>query len=233
MTTPRPLPLWSYLLVDPRAVAASLDRVRAAGLVPDVPNLWQVSLGVARMVHRLLFRPDSVGLSTDAPARTSLRARLLRVRPLRFPFLLAAGAVTPLDLSGLASPRDRVMAHLLGAHHDRRQFVYDLQILAAHPGALEELLARARAVASGDDPRAAWLKDLVVYEGYHERLVAAVRAALDGEHGLTPEEAADPDVSFLAYLRWCAAQPASPAATWRALRAGEFALDRDRLGVAA
>src|SRR5690606_29638121 len=155
----RPLPLWSYpLLVDPRAVTASPDRCRAARRVPRVPYLRPLSLRVARRVQRLPLRPRSVCRFAAPPPRPALPRRLLRVRPLRFPFLLAARAITPLDLSGLASSRDRLTAHLIGAHHDRRQFVYDLQILATHPGALDALLARARAVASGADPRAAWLK---------------------------------------------------------------------------
>jgi hypothetical protein len=212
------------ILIQPARVARGLERAAASGLVEEPPNLWQVSLGVLRMWHRLLFRSETVGTSRQAPVRGTWRARLLAPRPLRFPFLLAERAVAPLDFSGLASDEGRITRHLLGAHHDGRQFAYDLELLRCHPGALERVEEAARAIVEGRDPRASWLRDLVVFEGYHEALLAAVTAARRGELGLSSAEARDPDISFRAYLQWCAAQPATPAATWLALRAGEFSL---------
>ena len=52
-------PIAYALLWRPRAILGNLERVRRAGLVEEVPNLWQVSLGVLRMWHRLLFRTDA------------------------------------------------------------------------------------------------------------------------------------------------------------------------------
>jgi hypothetical protein len=210
-------------LALPRAsrVAASLARLEAAG-VRGMPNLWQVTLGVYRMGWRLVFRSDTVGTCRTQPPRRTLRATLMRPRLLRLPFLVAERAVSPTDFSGLASSRERIIRHLLGAHHDRRQFVYDLEILEGHPGGLEELRDRARRVVTGEDPRAEWLRDLVVFERYHESLLAAVDEALAGGVTLPPEESKDPDVSFRAYLRWCAAQPPDPRTTLRALREGRL-----------
>jgi len=208
------------LLPRSRAVEAGLERLRAAGVSP-VPNLWQVTLGVYRMAYRLLTRSEEIGTSQD-PVRSTLRARLLAPRPLRFPFLLAERAVAPADFSGLASPPERLVRHLLGAHHEENQFVYDLELLGCFPGALEDCLARARRVVSGEDPRAGWLRDLCVHEGYHEHLVDALERALAGELRATERERRDPDISFGAYLRWCAAQPETPAATLTALREGRL-----------
>ncbi len=212
------------LAVSPSRIEANLARVAEAGLVPEVPNLWQLELGILRMWHRVIFRPNSIGTSSTDPVRPNWRARLLLSRPLRFPFLVAERAIAPLDFSGLASSRERIIRHLLGAHHDRLQFVYDLELLSAHQGALEELLGRAREVTDHDTPRSRWLRDLVVYEGYHERLVAAVEGAIRDGVEIEGDEAADPDISFGAYLRWCAAQPATPEATWRAYRRGEYSI---------
>jgi len=119
-----------------------------------------------------------------------------------------------------------VIRHLLGAHHDGNQFVYDLQMLQAHPGALDDLRRRLDAVVSGADRRAGWLRDLCVYERYHEDLQAGLARYLAGEVELAEGDGDDPDVSFLAYLRWCARQPPTPAATWAAWRAGVFDLER-------
>ncbi|MFO0747053.1 MAG: hypothetical protein U1F43_15525 [Myxococcota bacterium] len=51
---------------------------------------------------------------------------------------------------------------------------------------------------------------------------------MDGDWLLTPDEQDDPDVSFIAYLRWCRAQPATPAATLAAVRRGQLDLERHR-----
>lgn len=219
-------PWWSYaILLTPGRVEAGLERVRRAGLVAATPNLWQLSLGVLRMWHRLVFRTDTVGTSTQHGVRPSWRARLLENRAVRLPFLLAEGAVAPLDLTGLASDAERLMRHLMGAHHDGDQFVFDLEILSATPGALEELHDRVRRLLSSSDRRARWLRDLTVYERYHENLERAVARAVERGVEVPAGGADDPDLSFAAYLRWCAQQPATPAATARAWRAGRFSLD--------
>lgn len=209
------LPLFARLvLVDAMAIERALDRIRTQQLVPRVPNSWQIFLGVARMWHRVLTRPESVGKGGGRPARKTWRAQLLQVHALRFPFLVRERAIAPLDFSGLLSSRERIIRHLLAAHHDREEFVYDFELLRAHPGAREELLSRARELVAEDSPRQAWLRDLCVYEGYHERLIDALERELAAESDRTDDVSTpprDPDDSFVAYLEWCARQPE----TWR------------------
>ncbi len=219
------LPLFArVLLVDAEGIAAALERVRVSrNRPPEVPNAWQVFLGVLRMWHRVFFRSETIGKSTR-PVRRTLRARLMASRILRFPFLLRARAVAPLDFSGLLSGKDRVLSHLMGAHHEHDMFAYDLEILALHEGALEELAARVEELLAGDTPRARFLRDLTVYEGYHEDLGEAVRGALAGRPSLPEADRADPDKSFLAYLAWCARQPPTPEETLAAWRAGRFGI---------
>lgn len=223
------IPMHARLLLFPRTIARSLERLRASGLVSDteVPNLWQVQLGVLRMWHRVFFRPESIGQSSDFAVRDTWRARLLERRPLRFPFLLRERAVNPLDFSGLASSPTRIHRHLLGAHHDGVQFLYDLQLLRMHDGSdalLEGVRDEARAVVHGTHPRAEWLRDLVVYERYHENLLAAVESFLEGTFEASAEARANPDIDFVAYVRFCARQPKSPAATLKALREGRYTI---------
>lgn len=220
------VPWYVYaVLLQPAAVQRGLERVREAGVVPETPNLWQVSLGVLRMWYRVVFRFDTIGTCRDRRVRPTLRARLLQYRPLRFPFLLAERAVAPFDFSGLASPPERILSHLVGAHHDRNQFAYDLELLSVYPGWLERVREAAAAVVASDGPRARWLRDLTVFEGYHEDLVDAVERAIEGRLRLDPDEADDPDISFLAYLRWCARQPATPAETFAAALRGELSFE--------
>jgi hypothetical protein len=225
LTGGAPVPLVAWLgLWSPERIQASLERVRAAAIVETVPNLWQIFLGVLRMVHRLVVRTETVGTSQGHPVRATRRARLLQYRAIRLPFLLAERVVAPLDFSGLASTPDRIMRHLLGAHHDGDQFVYDLQLLALQPGKLEELRDAVRAVIAADDARARWLRDLTVFEGYHEALLVATERAIGAGAFTSSDGGLDADLSLLGYLRWCARQPASFGATLRAARRGELRL---------
>ncbi len=211
------------VLVDVAGVERALARLRGSAAVPAVPNAWQITLGVLRMWHRMFFRSETVGTSAR-PVRRTWRARLFAPRAVRFPFLVAERAIAPLDFSGLLSGRERVIRHLLAAHHDAQQFAYDLEMLRLDPGALAELLDRTRAITSGRSTRAAYLRDLTVYDGYHDDLEVAVARAIDGDLGLSPEQAADPDISFHAYLAWCAAQPRALGPTRRAHAAGRWSL---------
>ncbi len=213
------------VLLAPDMVERGLERMRASGRFPAVPNVWQVTLGCVRMWHRVLFRPETIGTCTDHAVRPTWRARILWHRPLRFPFLLAERAIAPWDFSGLISSRERIFCHLLASHHDRQQFAYDLELLACEPGALDALETAVRHILATDDARSRWLRDLCVYERYHENLLASVGAARRGECFLSAEEAADPDISFAAYLAWCARQPATPAAALAAWREGSLHLD--------
>lgn len=212
------------LLGDPDRILVHLERMRTNGIVDVTPNRWQLCLGVLRLWHRNVFRTDTVGTSPGGTVRATWRARLLENRAVRLPFLLAERAVAPLDFTGLRNGPDRLIRHLLGAHHDGNQFVYDLEILAGH-GALEQLRDEVAALLAEDGPRARWLRDLAVFEGYHETLAAAVERAIASGPAMTEAEANDPDLTFRGYLTWCARQPSTPADTLAAWRAGRFAFD--------
>ncbi|MCB9761713.1 MAG: hypothetical protein H6739_17850 [Alphaproteobacteria bacterium] len=216
-----PIPWLAWpILIRPRRVVAHLRLAQDSGLVERAPNAWQICMGVMRMWHRNLFRADTVGTCKDFQPRDTRRARLLQRKSLRFFGLMWERAITPLDLSGLLSPPERITRHLLAAHHDGVQFHYDLELLSLHPGRLEALQEQVEAVLAEVDPaRTAWLRDLVVFETYHERLAAAIRRFQAGA-SLSPEQADNPDVTLSAYLRWCAQQPATPLESWRAWRRG-------------
>ena len=230
MASPDPIPALSWLvLLAPRKVQGRLAEAQAAGRIRHAPTAWQVTLGVLRMWHRVFFRPETIGTCTDFSPRSTWRAQVLRFRPLRGPFLLWERAIAPWDQTGLLSSTERVRRHLLGAHHDRVQFAYDFELLLLRPGALEAVRDEAAAVVDGSHPRADWLRDLTVYERYHEELLAAAGAVLDGAPLLSPEEQRDPDISFFGYLDWCASQPATPAETWRLYAAGRYRFPAGRL----
>jgi hypothetical protein len=212
------------LLGDPERILQHLDRMQRHGIVDVAPNPWQLCLGVLRLWHRNIFHNETVGTSPGGTVRPTWRARLLAHRAIRLPFLLAERAVAPLDFTGLRNPPERLIRHLLGAHHDGNQFIYDLEILAGH-GRLEQLRDAVAELLASDTRRTRWLRDLTVFEGYHESLAAAVERAIAGGPALTKAEALDPDLSFRGYLDWCARQPATPAETIAAWREGRFTFD--------
>jgi len=214
----RPLPLWWHVFfLRPERVRQGLRLAERARIVQRVPTMFQIWQGTLRMWLRVLFRSGSVGTCTAEPVRNSWRARALSHRALRLPFLLAERAIAPWDMSGFESSRERIIRHLLGAHHDGPQLVYDLELLALHEGALAELRERTAAVVVSSDPRAAWLRDLVVFEGYHEYLLTRTERALAGDLGLSEQDLSDPDISLRALLDWCAWKPSSLWAMLRAL----------------
>ena len=62
---------WSWLLrlalVDPSRVARKLEAFEEAGIVQPAPNVWQLTLGVLRMWHRVLFRSDCLLYTSPSP----------------------------------------------------------------------------------------------------------------------------------------------------------------------
>lgn len=203
------------ILVRPDAIRSHLQVVCAANSLPE-PTDWQLCQGVLRMWHRVMFRSNTLGTSA-APVRATWRARALAWRTLRGPALFFDRAITPNDFTGLISEPAQIIRHLLGAHHDGAQFIYDLELLAAY-GALPQLRDAVVAQLASSSRRAAWLRDLVVFEGYHQQLLAATEHALAHGPAMTDAQARDPDLTLRGYLGWCLAQPATPLATWRVQR---------------
>lgn len=195
----------------PRRIEARVAALHDAGVIDVKPNLWQLWMGVLYMWHRATFRPETIGLSSN-PVRGTLRAQLFRFRPARSPFLFAGRRVNPLDHTGLGSSTAHTVRHLIGAHHDRADFHFDLQLIAHQPGVLEHLESRLQAIVHETDPQARFLKDLCVYDGYHEELLEGVQAWLAGEVQLDHD---DPDATLTGFLRWCARQPRSLRHTLR------------------
>ncbi len=212
-------PLLGYfLLLRPDTVRANVEAAGNADVIDCAPNTWQLCLGALRMWHRILSGSETIGTSSGPPPRKTLRARLLNPRLFRLPPLLAEGAVAPWDLTGLLSSPDRITRHLLAAN----QFVFDLQLLASHPGRLEALIDEVEKVVAGQHPRGEWLRDLTVYSGYHESLLEAARGASQGDFKVNERKLNDPDLTLTGLLRWCARAPTSPRQSLTAWRRSEF-----------
>jgi hypothetical protein len=209
------------LLRHPERVLWHVDKLYEAGRIDKKPNLWQVSMGVFYMVHRILFRSETIGVD-ESPVRSTIGARLLRYRPLRFPFLLLTGSVDPIDLTGLAGTVEQKLTHLVGAYHPGDNALYDLECIAFDQEAIRKLQKDVESIVAEKTLRGRFLKDLTVYEGYHERLLSLVERALRNDYAPAADHVDHPDTTLRGFVRWCAAQEETPEKTLEALRQGRL-----------
>lgn len=210
-----------FVLRNPEQVEWHLDKLYELGRIDEKPNLWQVTMGVAYMLHRMMFRPQTIGLD-DSPVRTTWRAKAWRYRPLRFPFLVLNKAIDPFDLTGLSGTMERKHTHLVGAYHPGDNALYDLECMACDPKSLEKLREDVVEILQSRTARALLLQDLTVYEGYHARLLQLIDRAIAGDFAPAVGQEDHPDTTLRGFLRWCAAQPPSPETTFQAWVQGQL-----------
>ena len=213
--------LYRFVLRNPERVEWHLEQLYKNGRIDQKPNLWQVTMGVMYMLHRMVFRPATIGLD-DSPVRDTWRARLWHYRPLRFPFLIWKKAIDPFDLTGLSGSMARKHSHLVGAYHPGDNALYDLECMTVDPEAIRALREDVVAIITGQTSRARLLQDLTVYAGYHERLLHLIDRALAGDFAPADGHENHPDTTLRGFLRWCAAQPQSPEETLEAWTRGDL-----------
>lgn len=213
-----------FVLRNPERVEWHLERLYASGRIDVRPNLWQVTMGVVYMLHRMVFRPATIGLD-ETPVRQTWRARVWHYRPFRFPFLIWEKAIDPIDLTGLSGTMERKHRHLVAAYHPGDNALYDLECMTCDPEALQSLREDVVHILEGQTSRARFLKDLVVYEGYHERLLVLIDRAMAGDFAPAVGKENHPDTTLRGFLRWCAKQPETPEATFQAAFRGDLHFD--------
>lgn len=213
--------LVGFVLRNPERVEWYLERLYEHGRIDAKPNLWQVTMGVAYMVHRMVLRPATIGLD-ESPVRNTWRAQMWQYRPLRFPFLLWQKAIDPIDLTGLSGSMERKHSHLVGAYHPGDNALYDLECMTCDAEALEKLRKDVVEIIKGQTARARFLQDLTVYDGYHSRLLSLIERAIAGDFAPAKGKEDHPDTTLRGFLHWCAAQPDSPEATIHALVRGKL-----------
>jgi hypothetical protein len=85
-----------------------------------------------------------------------------------------SGPATMLDPIGLFSPRDTLIHHVLQTFH--RHPVYDLVLLRAHAGGVEEMARQAALLAAGTHPHQRALTSLIEDGAYHARVPLEIAA---------------------------------------------------------
>lgn len=214
-----PIPWFYYLLLhDPRQLQKNLHLLKERGHIQEIPSLWQVVLGISHMWHFTVANVDAIGTSQEAPVRDNPRARLLKNQFIRFFALMAEGSINPLDRTGLALSPKRKMRHVLGTFHATGEMaqtvIYDLQLLDCYPGALKTLGQRLEKLLKQPDARDEWIKDMAVYQGYHEDLVPVVKRCLKGDFSVNvPTQREGDDYTVTSFVERCLGFPPTPQAT--------------------
>lgn len=153
-------------LFHPALVKRRLRRLRELGHIDVEPSLPQL----------LVAGRDQMMLSASEETKIFYRSQGI---PWIFHNLrrFLAGPATVLDPIGLLSPRDTIIHHVLQTFH--RHPVYDLVLLRAHEGGVEEMERQAAQIVAGTHRHQRALTSLIEDGSYHARLpgeVAAFRA---------------------------------------------------------
>jgi hypothetical protein len=148
-------------LVRPRLVRARLERLRELGHIEVVPKVAQL----------LVAGRDQMIVSASTETKLFYQSQGIpwifhNVR--RF----ISGPATVLDPIGLFTPRDAIIEHVLQTFH--RHPVYDLVLLRAHEGGVEEMEKQASQIVAGTHPHQRALASLVEDGSYHARLVSDI-----------------------------------------------------------
>jgi hypothetical protein len=147
----------------PRLIRRRLERLRALGHVDVLPTVPQL----------LVAGRDQMIVSAAAETKVFYRAQGI---PWVFHNLrrFISGPATMLDPIGLFSPRDAIIEHVLQTFH--RHPVYDLVLLRAHEGGVEEMARQAQQLAEGTHPHQRALASLIEDGSYHARLPRDIAA---------------------------------------------------------
>lgn len=150
-------------LFRPTLVRARLTRLRTLGHIDECPTLPQL----------LVAARDQMMISASEETRIFYRDQgipWIFHNSRRF----LAGPATMLDPVGLFSTRNAIIYHVLQTFH--RHPHYDLVLLRAHEGGVEEIERQAAQIVAGTHPDQRALTSLIEDGGYHARLPADISA---------------------------------------------------------
>lgn len=205
------------------ALDRRLARLRELGYVESVPTRVQLVVGSIDML-RFWISPASADYYRQKNIHFGFH-QMLRILD---------EPASMVDPTGFLSTRDNIIGHLMQVVHANP--CYDLQLLCAHEGGLEELERQVIAMIEGTHPRARSIGAIVEEPDYHARLLEYVRkfkADPNAESPLRDNVAASEKFRKLEQvfgtlpgaMRYFATLPRSPVgAAWHLLTVKEFPL---------
>lgn len=145
-----------------RRVEDRLRTLHELGLIERIPTRTQMFFGSLDM-FRFFIVPCAADYYRSKDISFGFHA-LLRVLD---------DPASMMDPTGFLSHPDAIIGHLLQVTH--ADPVYDLQLLAAHAGGLDELERQLDQILAGTHPRGASIGAIVEDPSYHARLLEYVR----------------------------------------------------------
>ena len=180
--TASPFALVRAAIGGPRAIAGKLARIReTVGLLLDREEVDRRLRALERRGYvrgrptrlQLLFGGlDMLRFVIEPAARDYYRQKGISFGFHQFLRVLD-DPVSMIDPTGLLSPRDTIVGHLMQVVHLNP--VYDLQLVQMFDDGLEDLERQVQAMVEGRHPRAGTIGAIVEDPAYHARLLDYVR----------------------------------------------------------
>ena len=148
---------------DDAALLGRLGALRDQGVIDAAPTKLQVVVGSLDML-RFWIAPAAADYYSMKGISFAFH-QLLRVLD---------DPAAMIDPVGFFVTEDAIIGHLLQVVHANP--LYDVQLLASHPGGLAALVAQTRAMLDGTHPRHRSIRAIVEEPDYHARLLAYVEA---------------------------------------------------------
>ena len=214
------------LYLRPAEITERLERLRAAGLVDEIPERNQILFGGIDML-RFVISPFAREYYASKGISFGFH-QLLRVLD---------DPVSMIDPTGFLSDRDTIIGHVMQVVHLNP--IYDLQLMEMFDGGLDEFESQVEAMVAGTHPRQRTIAAIVEEPGYHARLLDYVRryrsdpgtlALVRQQSGLRADpHAAAAERTFATlpgFLRYCQRLPAGIGANLARLRrVGRFPIE--------
>ncbi len=142
---------------------ARLERLHARGLIDQLPTRLQLFFGCLDMMRYYI-----VPGAADYYETRGINYRFHNL------IKLLDDPASVLDPSGVRSPRDTIIGHVLHVVHANP--IYDLQLLEMFEDGLDEMERQAQQLVDGVHPRQRSIGAVVEDPDYHDRLLAYIRA---------------------------------------------------------
>lgn len=166
----------------PVVIDQRLARLQRLGYVDELPTRVQLAIGAYDMLRFFI-----VPAAEDYYESKGINFNFHQV--LRF----LDDPASLVDPTGLLSTTDNIIGHLMQVTHANP--CYDLQLLDAHEGGLEELERQVEQMLAGTHPRTRSIQAIIEDPSYHGKLLEYVRAFRVARDAQAPirENVADSD----------------------------------------
>jgi hypothetical protein len=172
---------------DAEALDARMKRLRALGLIEEIPSRVQLVIGSIDML-RFWISPAAAEYYQSKGISYGFH-QVLRILD---------EPASMVDPTGFLSSRDNIIGHLMQVVHANP--AYDLQLLCSYERGLEELEEQVEQMLAGTHPRHRSISAVVEEPDYHARLltyVQAFRASPDAKAPLRQNVLENPELAPL------------------------------------